>query len=223
MDCVTTMKIKDKKQLVKLISYMAMSDGSIHRNGGSKNFVFSMSMVEKHKDFIEYCKGVVENITSCNIMYNEKNHPRQNQYKIQTLSHPFFNDLRDRIYVENYKSIDIHALKLLDYEALAILYMCDGCLGMCVKDNIVKSYTLTLNLCRLSYGDYFILKKAIKDKLDLEFNIVKTNRKYFSLRLITRDIPKFIEGVKPYIFDSFLYKVDFRTIGSPIIGDGEIV
>jgi len=216
------MKIEDKKQLVKLISFLAMSDGSIHKNGGSKNNVFSISATEKHKDFIEYCKEITDNITSSRIYSQSRDLPRQNLIKLQTLSHPFFNALRDRIYIETYKSIDPHALKLLDYESLAILYMSDGCLGRYVKDGIVKGYTTTLNLCRLSYGDYFILKKALKDKLNLEFNIVKTNRKYYSLRLRTKDIPKFIKGIRPFILNSFLYKVDYRTIGSSI-EDGDIV
>lgn len=222
MGCVTTMKIEDKKQLTKIISYLAMSDGSLHSNGGSKNCVFSMSLVEKHKDFLEYAKSVIENITSCNSYYQPRELPRQNIIKIQSLSHPFFTGLRDRIYVGNYKSIDIHALKLLDFESLAILYMCDGCLGKYRINDKKESYCLTLNLCRLSYGDFMLLKKALKDNLDLEFNIVKTNRKYYTLRLRSKDLQKFIDGVRPYIFDSFLYKVDFRTVNSTKV-DGEIV
>lgn len=222
MGCVTTMKIEDKKQLTKIISYLAMSDGSLHSNGGSKNCVFSMSLVAKHKDFLEYAKSIIENITSCNTYYQEREIPRQDLIKIQSLSHPFFTDLRDRIYVGTYKSIDIHALKLLDFEALAILYMCDGCLGKYVKSDGKASYSLTLNLCRLSYGDFMLLKKALKDKLDLEFNIVRTNRKYYTLRLRSKDLQKFMDGVTPYIFNSFLYKVDFRTVDSTEV-DGDIV
>ena len=222
MGCVTTMKITDKKELVKLLSFLAMGDGSVHKNGGTKNNVFSMSMTEEHEDMMLWVKGVVENITSCNLSLYKREAPRKNIYKLQSLSHPFFNDLRDRIYVDTYKSIDIHALKLIDWQCLAILYMCDGCLGKCVKPSGVVSYTTTLNLCRLSYGDMLLLKKTLKDVFDLEWNIVRTNSKYWTLRLRMKDFDKFMQGISPFVFDSFKYKLDFRTI-SPSNEGGDIV
>lgn len=219
MRCVTTMKITDKKELVKLISFLAMGDGSVHKNGGSKNCVFSMSLVEDHKDFLEWVKGIIENVTSSIFVEYNREPPRKNIIKIQSKTHPFFNDIRDRIYIDSYKSIDPHALKLLDWQALAILYMCDGCLG---KSKNAKGYdciTTTLNLCRLSYGDQLLLKKALKEKLDLEWNIVKTNSKYYTLRLRMKDFDKFMEGIKPYMFDSFMYKMYFRTVNPSSEGD----
>ncbi len=214
------MKITDKKELVKLISFLAMSDGSIHKNGGSKNCVFSMSMTEEHEDFLSWVLDVIENVTSCRMMYNEREFPRKNQIKIQSLSHPFFNDLRDRIYVDNYKSIDQHALKLMDWQSLAILYMCDGCLGKDARRE--NSFTTTLNLCRLSYGDQLLLKKSLKDRFDLEWNVVKTNSKYFTLRLRMKDFDKFMKGIEPFVFESFKYKLEIRTTNPSQEGD-EIV
>lgn len=206
------MKIEDKKQLVKLLSFLAMGDGSVHKNGGTKHNVFSFSATEDHLDFVEWVKAVVENVTSCSYSLTKRDAPRRNIYKLQSMTHPFFDDLRDRIYTDSYKGIDPHALKLLDYEALAILYMCDGCLGKYVHPATGSiSYTTTLNLCRLSYGDLLLLKKALKDKLDLEWNVVKINRKYYTLRLRAKDHNKFMEGILPYMQESFMYKVDFRT------------
>lgn len=213
------MKISDKKELVKLISFLTMCDGSVHKNGGSKNNVFSMSQTEEHKDFLLWVKDIVENITSCGISLYERELPRKNMYKVQSLSHPFFNDIRDRVYVDNYKSIDPHALKLLDWQALAIMYMCDGCLGANKTSN---SFTTTLNLCRLSYGDQLMLKKVLKEKLDLEWNVVKTGGKYHTLRLRMKDFDKFMQGIEPYVFDSFKYKLKLRTTNPSHEGD-EIV
>lgn len=223
MDCVTTMKITDKKQLMKLISFMVMGDGSVYRSRGAGNCIFSMSMVEKHRDFLEYCKSVIENVTSCKMIEESRVSPRQNQIKIYTPVHPYFNTLRDRIYYDNYKSIDPHALELLDYESLAILYMCDGCLGKFINKDSRVTYTTTINLCRLSYGDMLLLKKGIKDKLDLEFNIVKTNTKYLTLRLRMKDFDKFMNGIEPFIFESFRYKLYIRTIDPSLEEGGDIV
>lgn len=214
MGCVTTMKIEDKKRLTKLVSFLVMGDGSVYKNRGVGNCLFSLSVTEDHEDFIEYAKSILDNITSSKVLLYKRDYPCKNMLKLYTPVHPYFNSIRDRIYIDSYKSIDHHALKLLDFEALAILYMSDGCLGKYVKDGIIKGYTVTLNLCRLSYGDFFILKKALKELLDLEFNIVKTGGKYFTLRLRSKDFNKFFEGITPYILPSFMYKVDFRTINS---------
>lgn len=205
------MKIEDKKELTKLISFIAMCDGSVHKNGGTKNNVFSFSQTVPHKDIVDWVAGVVGNVTSCRILYTERPHPRKNIYKLQTLSHPFFNTIRDRIYIGNYKGLDIHALKMLDWQSLAIMYMCDGCLGRHKRPNGTIQYTTTLNLCRLSYGDQFILKKALKERLELEWNIVKTNRKYYTLRIRAKDQERFMQGIAPYVFDSFQYKLNLRT------------
>lgn len=214
------MKITDKKELVKIISFLTMGDGSVHKNGGSKNCVFSMSLLEEHRDFLEWVQGVVNNITSSILIEYKREAPRRNLLKVQSKTHPFFNAIRDRIYVGNYKSVDVHALKLLDWEALAILYMCDGCL----RENKTKpgNFTTTLNLCRLSYGDMLLVKKALKDKLGLEWNVVKTNRKYYTLRLRMKDFDKFMEGIAPYVFESFKYKLCLRTT-NPSKEGGDIV
>jgi hypothetical protein len=205
------MKIEDKKQLTKLISYMIMGDGGVYNYTKNGNASFIMNMVEKNEDYVLYCKSILENITSCKIAKVQKEGNRQPQLRLSTMAHPFFNTMRERIYVENYKSIDHHALKLLDYEALAFLYMSDGSLGKYLRPEIGMrnpSCKITLNLKRLSYGDLFILKKALKDYLDLEWNILK-HGKYFYLSLRMKDVRKFIEGITPYILPSFLYKIDF--------------
>jgi hypothetical protein len=52
----------------------------------------------------------------------------------------------------------------------------------------------------------FLLKKALKDKLDLEWNINR-NGKYYYLRLRSKDNGKFINNIRPFITESFKYKV----------------
>lgn len=203
------MRITDKKQLTKLISYMIMGDGGVYIGSEKGNAKFIMNMVEKNEDYVIKCKDILENVTSCRIYNVTKDDTRQNQLRLETKRHPFFSTLRDRIYVGTYKSIDIHTLTLLDYEALSFLYMSDGCLTKDFRPEIGMvnpSYNVTLNLKRLSYGDLLILKKALKEKLDLEWNINK-NGKYYFLRLRTKDVTKFVEGITPFMCDSFLYKV----------------
>lgn len=200
-------KITDKKELVKLVSFMTMGDGGVYQNG--KNCYFIMNMITKNEDYVLLCRDILENITSTRISEPIIREDRQPLLRLETRTHPFFSILRDRIYTLKYKGIDPHALKLLDYEALSFLYMSDGSLKKDFRPEIGMinpSYEVTLNLKRLSYGDLYILKKALKEKLNLEWNINK-NGKYYYLRLRKKDFNKFMEGISPWITDSFKYKI----------------
>lgn len=217
-------KIEDKKELVKLCSFIVMGDGGVYYNG--KNCYFVMNMKKENSDYVYLCKDILENITSCRISdrkdYNTDGYTRKEQLRLESKTHPFFNVLRDRIYTDKYKGIDSHALKLLDYEALSFLYMSDGNLYRYLRPEINmknESYSVNLNLKRLSYGDLFILKKALKEKLDLEWNINR-HGKYFYLRLRNKDLYKFMKGITPYITPSFSYKIlDANLLNK----DGDIV
>lgn len=210
------MKIKDKKELIKLCSYIIMGDGGVYSDG--KNYRFSMNMIKENEDYILKCKDILENITSCIIREIDKGNNRKIQLNLLSKSHPIFTKLRERIYTGNYKGIDPHSLKLLDYEALSFLYMSDGCLSK--KINTLRP-CITLNMCRLSYGDQYILKKALKEKLDLEWNINHTNQ-YYYLTLRVKDHEKFINNIIPYITPSFNHKILYEAPFKIIKGD-EIV
>lgn len=229
MESVTTV-ITDKKQLVKLISFFVMGDGGVYYNGRlskqnnkfAGNCRFIMNMRSKNMDYIEHVAGIINNITSCKIitrkMKNIDGCNREQQHTIYSAQHPFFTKLRERIYTGTYKGLDSHYLKLIDGESLAILYMCDGSLSIETPGRVPRlknnSYNVTLNLKRLSEGDILMLKKAIKDNLNLEFNLQKQG-KYKFLRLRCKNVIQFMELVSPYIFPSFEYKLipSYRTIG----------
>ena len=186
---------------------MIMGDGGVYVKDANAKFI--MNMVADNEDYVNYCKSILENITSCKVYKVEKGGNRKPQLRLESKVHPIFTMLRNRIYVDKYKSIDNHALKMLDYEALSFLYMSDGCLVKDFRPQIgmkKASYNVTLNMKRLSYGDLFILKKALKDRLNLEWNINK-NGKYFYLRLRAKDVSTFMERISPYILQSFSYKI----------------
>lgn len=217
----------DKKQLVKLASYFTMGDGGVYYRGKECNFIMNMRTV--NKDYIDWVAATLSDVTSVTVKsvpdYNTDGYTRQPLTRLETRNHPFFTTLRERIYTGTYKGIDPHALKLLDFEALAILYMCDGSLYI-DKPNPKKglvnhSYSVNLNMKRLSYGDQFILKKALKDILDLEWNINRHNQ-YFYLRLRCKDLDKFMNGISPYMMPSFSYKLLNRTENPTQVG-GDIV
>jgi len=203
---------------------MTMGDGGVYFSGNNCRFV--MNMLEKNSDYVQWVSDVCSEITEAPIrLVNDERQGRKPLLNITTKTNPLFTTLRHRIYTAHYKGIDPHALKLLDWEALAILYMCDGSLYI-EQPNEKKqlknpSYNVTLNLKRLSYGDQLLLKKALKDSLDLEWNIIRHYNYYF-LRLRCKDVARFMEYVSPYVLPSFQYKLLSRT-GSSTIVDDDIV
>lgn len=199
---------------------MIMGDGGVYKI--KKNALFIMNMIKKNEDYVYLCKEILENITPCKVYEVQKKGNRQPQLRLESRIHPFFTKLRDRIYVGTYKSIDKHALKLLDYEALSFLYMSDGSLNIDFRPSIGMinpSYNVTLNLKRLSYGDLLLLKQTLKKNLDLEWNILKQN-KYYYLRLRSKNVITFMKNIKPYMTPSFMYKILDETL---LNKDDEIV
>lgn len=218
------METLNKKELVKLISYIVMGDGGLYfpsKRTEATNAQFIMNMKEENKDYIFFCRDVLEQLTGCRIAerkdYNVDGCVRKPQLRLESKRHPLLTQIHSRVYTGKYKGIDPHALKMLDAEALAILYMCDGSFVTTKpkpeKRLVNESYNVTLNMKRLSYGDLFILKKALKEKLDLEFNINRQNE-YYYLRLRMKDFNKFMEMVAPHVLPSFQYKIheSFRTV-----------
>ena len=217
----------DNKQLTKLLSYFVMGDGGVYITHNTNNARFIMNMKEENKDYIDWVDSVLSTFTGTKQYkrkdYNTDGCTRQPQIRLESNTHPVLTKLRERIYIDGYKGIDPHTMKLLDWEAMAILYMCDGSL---VEDKpnpkkrlVNSSWNLTLNMKRLSYGDQLLLKKTIKENLDVEFNINRQNQ-YYYLRLRTKDVEKFCKGVEPYIKESFKRKI--RMI-DPSAEGGDIV
>ena len=217
MESVTTM---DKKELTKLVSYFIMGDGGAYVE--KQNAKFIMNMKKENKDYIDWVDSVLSEFTGTRQYqrkdYNTDGCVRKEQIRLESRCHPFITTIRDRIYTDSYKGIDPHALKLLDWEAMAILYMCDGCLHEDKpnerKGLVNSSWNLTLNMKRLSYGDQLLLKESIRDTLGVEFNINR-HGKYYYLRLRSRDVEKFCIGVKPYMKNSFSYKIRMLESSNP--------
>lgn len=204
----------DKKQLSKLISAFSMADGGLYRRNGGGQAYFMMNMLSCHDDYIEWVKSVFENLVHVN-KTKVANPCKRPQTNLNSRAHPFLTKTWARIYRDGgYKGLDEHWVRNIDWEILAIFYMADG--GLYVeqpnpkKGLVNPSPNVSLYMKRLSYGDQWFLKKSIKDNLGIEFNISKQTYKdkvYYFLRLRGKDIDKFMEGISPYVVDSFKYKL----------------
>ena len=215
----------DKKQITKLISYMATFDGGLYvrnrkdRPCNNVNAQFIMNMRKENTDYVEWVKDVLDNFTSAVIIdrkdYNTDGCIRDPQVRLESKAHPVLTTIRDRIYIDKVKVIDPHMLTLMDAESLAIIFMADGgssldarCLDPNNKSRL-KNYSasITLNTKGFSYADNMSLSKAIYDKLGIRTTVNRQNKYYF-LNVKVDDIIKFVNTVAPYICKSFLYKLE---------------
>jgi hypothetical protein len=227
MERVETMKYDDKKQLMKLLSFFTMGDGGVYIPSRGGNAQFIMNMKKENMDYINWVKDTIEdNLTSVRLSNVPQRGNRASLVRLESNRHPIFTKLRKRIYTENYKGLCPHYLKLLDWEALAILYMSDG--GLYIDKPSKKkrlknnSYNVALHMKRLSYGDQLMLKKALKDYLGLEWNISRHYDKYF-LRMRTKDVDRFMENIREYVLDSFSYKLINISNDCPSVEGEDIV
>ena len=203
----------DKKQLNKLISAFSMADGGLYKRSENGQAYFMMNMLTCHDDYVEWVKSTFEELVHVN-KTKVKNPCKRPQTNLNSRTHPALTNIHGRIYRDGYKGLDEHWINCIDFEILAIFYMADGSLHVeqpnAKKGLINPSPNVTLNMKRLSYGDTWFLKKKLKDNLDIEFNISTQNYKgktYYFLRLRNKDVEKFMQGITPYVKDSFAYKL----------------
>jgi hypothetical protein len=213
----------DPKQLIKLLSYMATFDGGIYKPhtknpDGKVNCQFIMQMRKENEDYLQWVKSVIENVTSARLTerpdYNTDGYQRKPQLRLESNRHSLFTKLRGRIYIDNHKVIDPHMLRLMDEEALAIIFMCDGGTSIDLRHKNPHA-KIDLHTKGFSYADNMALSGAIHDKLGIVSNVHR-HGKYYYLNIAAKSHKTFYETVKPYIKPSFDYK--FERIAPVIAG-----
>jgi hypothetical protein len=211
-----------KIYITKIVTASLLGDGCLDiPKDGSINARYRQPKIMPNRDYIEWLGETIKDV--CGIRYytfQPKMPNAQEQIMLYTRVHPFFTSIYRRMYPNGHKVVDKHYLTLLDWESLAVWYQEDGTLHV-VKQKAKhgnKEYACPL-LCTdsFSYGDQHLLRIALKERLNLDFNVVSSRRKngnqYYRLRLRSRDIAKFMDNISPYIQESFKYKL-CRTVGS---------
>lgn len=221
------MSITDKKQLVKLLSYMATFDGGLYvvnrkdRPMATNNAFFVLNMLEENRDYIEWVADTVRNVTGVRVVerpdYNTDGCVRRPQLRLESRRHPMLTTIRNRIYTpDNKKVIDLHMLTLMDAEALAIIFMADG--GSFLDQG--KYPAVCLHTKGFSEADNLALSKSIYEKLGIR-STVNRQSNYFFLRIKSSDVALFADTVRPHVLPSFLYKLErlapTQTSGDDIV------
>jgi len=201
---------------------MSTFDGGLYRVNNTTNAQFIMNMRKENLDYVEWVASVLNEFTGTRLVdrkdYNTDGCTRAAQVRLESNRHPFLTKLHDRIYIDKKKVIDPHMLKLMDAEALAIIFMADG--GVSIEDRFKNLHCyINLHTKGFSYHDNLALGKAIYDKLGINTTVHRHN-KYFYLNIPKKSHIDFIKTVLPHICESFMYKLEKLA---PVYPDEEIV
>jgi hypothetical protein len=188
---------------------MTTFDGGVYRyDNGNASFILNMR--EENMDYIDWVKSTIENITSVVTKvqpnYNKDGYNRKPIVRLTSRQHPYFNKIRDRVYIDNHKVIDPHMITLMDDEALAIIFMADGSTG---ADNRWTNPHCKIDLCTkgFSYADNLALSKAIYERCGIR-STVHRHYKYYYLSIKSSDHIDFVSAILPYLCKSFYYKLE---------------
>ena len=190
------------KDKTKRLYYMATFDGGIYYSG--KNARYVMNMLEENIDYIQYVADQLP--TSYIIREVIQRSNRKPLLSLTSKTHPKLTKIRERIYIGNHKVLDPFMLKMMDAEALAIIFMTDG--GSYLDERFKSPHSrITLNTKGFSYADNMALSKTIYSKLGIHTR-VNRHGKYYYLNVRTKDHIKFCATVAPYLLPSFFYKLE---------------
>lgn len=189
---------------------MVIGDGCLSkytgRNGNKVgNAYFQMTHCEEQLSYMQWKMDILNNVSKCSIYPNKQKDGRV-QYRLYSRANPIYTKLHQRFYAYGHKSVDEYLVKMITPLALSIMYMDDGTVGKANPKNWTND-TFYLRLCNFDYANLFLIKKSLKIKFDLDWNINKHATKYYQLRLLNKHNEKFIEIIKPYIIPSMTYKL----------------
>lgn len=194
-------------ELTVLVSSFVIGDGSLRCE--DKNAGYSCKQIIKHKDYILWQARVLENITPVRVVekdgYVDKNGVNhQPTISVQTRRHPFFTTLYNRNYFSGRKTVSIHDVKNFDWRSLANWYMDDGYILR--ASDVSQRGGVFLCTDNFNHAEVLMLQKLLYTNFELPFSLRKRGFTY-RLHLTPKNSKKFIDGVTPYIFDSFKYKL----------------
>ncbi len=190
------------KDRTKRLYYMSTFDGGVYYSG--KNARYVMNMLEENKDYMEYV--ATQFPTTFNIQQVIQRGNRMPLLNLTSKSHPVFTKIRERIYIGNHKVLDPFMLKMMDAEALAIIFMTDG--GSYLDTRFKNPHSrIALHTKGFSYADNMALSKTIFNKLGIHTRVNRQG-KYYYLNVRTKDHIKFCSTVAPFMLPSFFYKLE---------------
>jgi hypothetical protein len=210
--------VTNKRELYECLYAFVMGDGGVYRQKKQGKYIgnarFRAKNIADNSDYIYARANVLEHLTTVHI-FEEGIYGKENKKPVlqtNTKVHPVYTKLWNRLYSTGRKGICPHQLKFMTWRFLAILYQDDGSCLVNTRCNATPIVAIATH--NFTYPENMAIKLAIKEKLNIEFNVrraSKGDRIYWNLVLPARFYNKFKNGIEPYIFDSFRYKIPENT------------
>lgn len=193
-------------ELKSAIVGMVIGDGSLtlrHKNG---NAYLQMTHSENQYDYLLWKRDIIDQLAHCTI------HPNHGTkyiggkiyegrfYHLDSKRHPTFTKLYRRFYHQGHKCLDEYLVKKITPLALAIMWMDDGTVGR--QDG--KNDSLYLCVQGFDFANQQLLKKSLKIKFDLEWNLNRAGLSkggcvLYRLRLAGTSRDRFMKIIKPFV------------------------
>jgi len=206
----------NRNEIKSAVIGMIIGDGCLSKHTGRKgnkvgNAYYQMTHCAKQYEYLMWKKEILDKIAKCNIWENNniRDGKEYKGFRLYSRTNPVYTKLYNRFYQYKEKSLDEYLVKMITPIALAIIYMDDGTISKIYKKHNISKESFFLRLCNFDYANLFLLKKSLKIKFDLDWNILKHDKKYYQLRLLNRDNEKFVSIIKPYVelVPTMLYKL----------------
>ena len=193
----------NRNEIKSAIIGMVIGDGCISKRQGRKNAYYQMSHSEKQYEYLLWKQKILNKITSSTIHPTKKeiNGKIFKGYHLSTKQHPMFTKLYNRFYYKKIKVLDEYLVKMIIPLTFAIMYMDDGTFGKHHSSGKDSFFLCTQNF---DYANQLLLKKSLKIKFDLDWNINKAEKRKdgsynYRLRLANKRNEEFIDIIKPYV------------------------
>lgn len=201
----------NKKELLKYIVAFTIGDGHLTKTTKNTNSSYKCVQREDRKEFIDFQCNILSIFSKVTYFEDKRNNKKNISIGIRTNVNPLFTKVRSRLYRNNKRILDPHLIKLLDEEALALIYMADGYTRVIKRKNGNKYITVKISTHSYSYYDNCALRDYIKERFNINFKVqMEKDKRYSSIYhyLICRqeEAIKFLEMTNKYKLKCFEYK-----------------
>lgn len=201
LDNIENVNSWDKKQVAEALYWMVLGDGYLGNwKFPGRNCFLNISHKIEHREYLTWKAAI---LSRANIGWKAGVNNRSSSGKgttayLNSASHPTFRKIADRLYVPSgRKTIDSHALALLDAIGLAIIYQDDGGLsGDFVRITMTSRCQLELQA----------MAKVLVDKYGIIFRL-QHHAKGYDLGLRHKDNDRFFGIISPYVVPVMRYKL----------------
>lgn len=219
---------KNRLEFKSAVVGMVLGDGYLRKgnltrdtrdgNKSKSNSQLEITHSLKQQEYALYKKSLLEYLTAVSTRvrhrYDERTGKTYSCIELWTKYHPFYEKLRDRMYVEGRKQITEHTLKIISPLGLALWYMDDG--TFCYRKRGNKSdYQVYLATDSFSEAEHNLAQYWLLKRFDIKWRVNKcTNPRgnmRYRLALYCKDeIYKLFNIIEPFVVDSMRYKITYN-------------